>query len=96
LSGLPRATVIQRVLRHGARPVFPPAAPSAYVALAEACWVTAPADRPPMGDVAAVLSALAAALARAGNAAAPGGGGGGGGAAAAPAVELASRGSSPL
>lgn len=64
LSGLQRETIIQRVLRHALRPVFPPAAPTAYVQLAEACWSTAPSDRPTMSEVVARLRQIADALAR--------------------------------
>lgn len=62
--GLNRTTVIDRVLRHGARPIFPPAAPAAYVDLATACWSTSPADRPSFTEISDRLRDLSDALTR--------------------------------
>jgi hypothetical protein len=86
--GLPRTTIIERVLRHGARPSFPPAAPSAYVRLAEACWAAAPSDRPALPEVAQRLREISEALARAARKGADGGGG--------PVSQLGGSSSSPL
>ncbi|GBF97927.1 hypothetical protein Rsub_10600 [Raphidocelis subcapitata] len=64
-AGLPRRTIIERVLHHGARPAFPPSAPAAYAALASACWAASPADRPRFDEIVERLQALAEAAAAA-------------------------------
>ena len=62
-AGLARDAIVERVLKRGARPAFPPGAPADYVALATRCWASAPEERPAVADVCAALAAMQARLA---------------------------------
>lgn len=64
-AGMARGEITRRVFTKGMRPCFPPAAPAAYAALAEACWASDPRERPRLagpGGVVAQLEAMMAAL----------------------------------
>lgn len=57
-AGLPQDVIIERVLRRGARPVFPMGAPADYAAIANRCWCADPSDRPTLSEVAAALQKM--------------------------------------
>jgi hypothetical protein len=85
-AGLNHNQIVERVIKRGARPAFPPGAPPAFIELATACWAAEPGARPGFDQIIGALEAML----RDAEAGWKGRSGGAGAAAAAPAPAAAS------